>query len=562
MEKIKMTIQELLASYLNVSKEQILFTTPPSSELGDLALPCFTFAKSLRKSPILISEDIQEFLVTQDYDFISHIETKQGYVNIYFNKTYITQHTIEAIQDKKDFYGSNQLGIGKEALIEHTSINPNASPHIGRARNALIGDVISRLLKFEGFSVDTQYFVNDIGKQIAMLVYAASDLESIEFKDLLKLYVDINNTIKENPELENEIFDLLSRFESGEELIVKAFKKIVDVCIEGQTGLLSELGIHYDTFKYESDYIFSHRLLDILEAFKQTPYLEEDESGRYVLNLSKYELPMKAPYLVLTRKDKTSLYVLRDIAYTIDKIKQNPHHNFILLGEDQKLYFKQLSAALDILGYPSPKAIHYSFVLLKEGKMATREGKVVLLEDFMKEAVVKVETYVTESNHTIADKKTIKAIAYGAVKYAILKVDNDRNVTFNWDHALSFEGDSGPYIQYSYARIQSILKKVPTIESDRVDYSLLDSLEEYELVKHLNQMSEIIKKSLEEKSPHLLAQYAYQTAKKFSSFYHHCPIMTADSEKLKHSRLALIQCVAQVIKNTLSILGIDVVDSM
>lgn len=562
MEKIKKIIQEILISYLNVPQYQILFTIPPSSELGDLALPCFSLAKSLRKSPLLISKDIQDFLVTQSYDFISHIETKQGYVNIFFNRAHITQNTMEAIKNKKDTYGSNQLGVGKDALIEHTSINPNASPHIGRARNALIGDVISRLLSFEGFNVDTQYFVNDVGKQIAMLVYAASDLQSIEFKDLLKLYVDINNTIKEQPELENEIFDLLNRFESSEEAIVQAFKKIVDVCIEGQTGLLQQLGIHYNTFKYESDYIFSNRLHDILEAFKQTPYLEEDESGRYVLNLSEYDLPMKAPYLVLTRKDKTSLYVLRDIAYTIDKIMQNSHYNFILLGEDQKLYFKQLSAALEILGYPSPKAIHYSFVLLKEGKMATREGKVVLLEDFMKEAVEKVETYVAESNHTLSDTDTIKAIAYGAVKYAILKVDNDRNVTFNWDHALSFEGDSGPYIQYSFARIQSILKKAPSIESDTVDYSSLNSIEEYELVKHLNQMPEIIKKSLEEKSPHILAQYAYQTAKKFSSFYHHCPIMTAENETLKHSRLALIQCVAQVIKNTLTILGIDVVDSM
>ena len=213
--------------------------------------------------------------------------------------------------------------------------------------------------------------------------------DHVSFKDLLDLYIEINNELKENPELENDVFSLLYKLENGDQEIRLQFRDLVNICINGQTSILRALGIEYDAFDYESDYLFNHRLNEILEALKNTNDLEEDSEGRFVLNQSNYNLPMKAPYLVLTRKDKTSLYPLRDIAYTIDKVKKNHDINIIVLGEDQKLYFKQIAAALDLLGLTPPEVVHYSFVLLAEGKMATRNGTVVLLEDFMEEAYEK-----------------------------------------------------------------------------------------------------------------------------------------------------------------------------
>ncbi len=197
---------------------------------------------------------------------------------------------------------------------------------------------------------------------------------------------------------------------------------------------------------------------EILEKLKKTKKMEEDEESRYVLNQEEYKLAMKAPYLVLSRADKTSLYPLRDIAYTIDKINKKVEKNILVLGEDQKLYFQQVAAALDLLGYKAPRAIHYSFVLLSEGKMSTRKGNVILLEDFMKESLQKAKVELKKRNDKV-DEKTAKAIDYGAIKYAILKVSNEKNVTFNWEAALSFEGESGPYLQYSHARICSIFRK-------------------------------------------------------------------------------------------------------
>lgn len=557
MEKYQKQITDLIKKELPVSK--IVITKPPNSKLGDLSLPCFSFAKELKKNPAEIANELKDKI--GNLYFIDRIKVTGGYLNFFFNRSVITEDIINEIRRKEDAYGSSMSGKGKKALIEHTSINPNASPHIGRGRNALIGDVIVRLLRFEGYEVDVQYFVNDIGKQIAMLVLGAKDIPDITFENLLNIYIDINNRVKETPELENEVFDLLYKFENGDEEVRAEFRKIVNICITGQTEIFAKLDIKYDTFQYESEYIFDNKTDEILAELKKTGKLFEDPDGRLVLNQEEYNLPLKAPYFVLTRKDKTSLYPLRDIAYTIDKIKANSEKNFVVLGEDQKLYFKQISAALDLLNYKSPSSVHYSFVLLSDGKMSTRNGAVVLLEDFMKEAVHKSLDHMRANKEKI-DEKIAQAIAYGAVKYAILKVGNEKNVTFDWETALSFEGDSGPYLQYSYARINSIFKKYGSELPANIDLKVLKEESEFELVKELGNFENVVSKALEESKPNLLANYVYGLTRKFSTFYHECSVLNAENEEVKKARLALLDAVRQVIKNCLSLLGIDVVEYM
>lgn len=557
MKVYKQKLKEIIKKELG--DIDIAFSIPPNSKLGDLALPCFPFAKALKKNPIEIANVLKESLTEEKY--IEKIEVKGGFLNIFFNKAMYIEEVINNIKTKKNTYGSGFTGKGENALIEHTSINPNASPHIGRARNALIGDTAVRLLKFEGYNVDTHYFVNDVGKQIAMLVLGAKDNDDITFADLLNVYVDINSKVKENPQLEKEVFDLLYAFENGDEDVQKQFRKIVNICIDGQTNILAKLGIKYDNFQYESDYIFNNRTNEVLQQLQKTGKLFEDAEGRLVLDENGYNLPVKEPVFVLTRKDKTSLYPLRDLAYTIDKLSMNNKNNIIVLGEDQKTYHKQLSAALDILGYDSPASVHYSFVLLTEGKMSTRNGAVVLLEDFMKEAVERVKKRMIENNKKV-DEYIAESIAYGAVKYAILKVDKEKNVTFNWESALNFEGDSGPYLQYSYARINSIIKKYGKELPSSAHLSLLKTEVEYELVKELGNFENVVKKAIKEFSPNVIANYIYSVTKKFSSFYHECNVLNADSEELKKARLILISSVKTVLSNAFSLLGIETVDYM
>ena len=538
---------------------ELIFTTPPDPKLGDIALPCFSLAKSLKKSPVAIAEDLKVKL--EGLEFIDKIESTNGYLNFFIKKPILFKDTIEKVFSLKEKYGSSMSGISKKALVEHTSINPNASPHVGRARNALIGDTIVRMLRFDGYDVSVHYFVNDIGKQIAMLLLGARDKDNVTFQDLLGIYVDINNKVTENPELEKDVFELLYKLENGDQEIRESFRKLVNICIDGQVAILSKLGIKYDAFDYESDYIYSNATGKLLELFEKTGKLEEDDEGRLALNQEEYNLPMKSPYLVLTRKDKTSLYPLRDIAYTIDKVKTNSDVNIIVLGEDQKLYFKQIAAALDLLGYKAPTPVHYSFVLLTEGKMATRKGNVVLLEDFMREAVAKASEEISK-RHGSADAATSEAIGYGAVKYAILRASNDKNVIFDWDSALSFEGDSGPYLQYSLARINSIFRKYGRELPNEINYDVLNNDLEFELVKEIAVFPSTFKSALREFSPHIIANYVYGLTKKFSTFYHECPVLNAENEELKVARLALISAVRNVILNCFYLLGIEPVEEM
>lgn len=548
-------IATLVSKILNIDKSIIEVQTPSSIEFGDFSVPCFAFAKVLKMSPKDIAlKLVDSFSLTS----VDHTEAINGYFNVFLSKQFLFSDTLNAINNTED-YGSSHSGKGKTALIEHTSINPNASPHIGRARNALIGDALTRLLKFEDYSVDVHYFVNDIGKQIAMLVLAVEDKDNIQFEDLLALYVQIYNDLKNHPEFEQKVFNLLHELENGDPEIAKRFKHIVNICLNGQVAIFNELGIFYDHFDYESDYISNGRIKEILKDLNKTGYLFEDETGRLVIDQHEYNVPLENPYLVVTRQDKTSLYPLRDIAYTIDKVKTNSDRNIVVLGEDQKTYFLQISAALKMLGYVPPEAIHYAFVLLSDGKMSTREGKVVLLEDFMKESFQKVSDSLL-SRYGKIDTEKAKKIAYGSVKYAILKTSSERNVVFDWKNVLSFEGDSSLYIQYNYARIMSMLNKQQP--SKDIDFSLLNNSIEYELVRKLSEFKDVIEKSVSNLTISGIASYVYSLTKLFSKYYHDCKIIDEENPNLTNARLYLVKAISRVIKNSFEILGIEVLEQI
>lgn len=529
---------------------EVKLEVPPDSSMGDFALPCFEFAKTLKKNPVEIAKDLAKRIKSK---YIERIEVKGPYLNFFVNKGILASETVTEILKKKEKYGSSGIGKKEKLLIEHTSINPNASPHVGRARNALIGDSLTRIFRFQDYKVEVHYYVNDIGKQIAMLVLGAKG--KVTFNDLLKVYVKFNQDLKKDPLLEKKVFELLAKLEKGDKKVRKQFKDIVDICIKGQTKILGELGIKYDSFDYESKYLFNKDTEKILKTYQKTGRLTKDEAGT-ILDLSDYGLEMRNPVLVLTRSDGTSLYSLRDIAYNIEKLK-SAKNNFILLGEDQKLYFQQIKAALDVIGLKAPRVLHYSFILLQEGKMSTREGHVVLLEEFMEEAKKKALNELKKRKR--ADDKTAKIIGYGALKYSILKVNPDKNVIFDWDNALNFEGDSGPYIQYSYARACSILEKEKL--KGKADLSLLKENKEVQLINQLSKFTEIVLEATNNLKPQVIAVYLNELAKAFNEFYHECPVLKAEKE-IKNARLALVDAARQVLKNGLYLLGIEAPEMM
>ena len=405
------------------------------------------------------------------------------------------------------------------------------------------------------FKTEVHYYVNDVSKQIAMLVLAKS--EKLPFEKMLKRYIDISKKVSKSKKLEQEVFKLLLNFEHNDKATRNKFKSITKTCVKGQEKILAQLGIKYDVFDYESDYIT--KASDLLKKFSATNKLKKDKDGRYYLDQSNtsVERKMKSPVLVLTRSDSTGLYPLRDISYTIEKI-QKSKINIIVLGEDQKLYFEQISEALKLLNVASPKVVHYSFILLKEKtrgknarKMSTRKGDVILLEDFLNDAISKAKKKA---------KNNPSKIAVAAVKYSILRNQPNKVIMFNLDDALNFEGDTGPYLLYSYARASSILKK--SKEKHKIEHhdETPDEIEKQnELIKKLSQFPEVVAKAYNDLNPSHIANYSYDIAKTFNEFYHLSKVIGSEKEK---ELLNIVQSFRIVLKNSLSLLGIEVVEEM
>lgn len=557
MEEAKEVIAGLLSKHIGMKKEEILrlIETPPSADMGDYAFPCFALAKEMKKSPVDIAAELANSI--KPINEIPEIKAAGPYLNFFLDKKTLVEQAINKILKEKEKFGC--CGKRGRVLIEHTSINPNASPHVGRARNSIIGDSIKRILEFSGFETEAHYYVNDVSKQIAMMSLNCTGGE--KFSQLLKKYQEISRKVKKSPALEKKVFAVLNKFESGDKATRDKIKRIVSIAIEGQKKILLDFGIKFDRFDYESSYLKGS--YEILKRLDKTGRLFTDSDGRKVLNQegTGVEKGMKSPVLVLTRNDGTGLYPLRDIAYTIDKLKKS-ERNIIVLGEDHKLYFQQVSAALKLLGYTPPQAVHYSFVLIqgagKAKKMSTRKGDIVLLEDFMKEAEDKAEKEI-ENRKT---KGNAKKIGYGAVKYAILKNSADKNIIFNWQDALSFEGDTGPYLQYSYARASSILKKAKTDESKIKQIKVISlDFHEIELAKKLALFSGVAQNAYRQLNPSAIANYAFQLAQQFNEFYHACPVIASEKETQKQ-RLALVQSFRIVMKNALWLLGIEAIEEM
>ena len=554
--------EEIKKSILSINNDigDFQIVKPPKEEMGDFSVPCFTLNIENINNPHEKAEYLKS-KITVDKNIISEVSVIGPYLNFVINRNALAKVTIETILSEKEKYGSSKEGLGKDLLIEHTSINPNASPHIGRTRNSIIGDFLVKLFSFQGYNVETHYFINDIGKQIAMLVVGVeaktNDFSNISFDDMLSLYIDINQRAKDDPKIEKKVFEYLNKLENGNEEVITKFKKITDICVEGQKAIFDKMKIRWDVFKHESDFVFEKTTDDVLAMLKKTGKLNEDEEHRYYVDLSGYNIPTKNPVLVLTREDKTSLYPLRDIAYTLYKESINSENNYIVLGEDQSVYMQQIAAVMDILGYNAPKLVSYNFVLLNGDKMATREGKVVLLEDFISETKKKIKEGFDKRGSSY-DEEKVSSIAASCIRYNMLNVNRKRNVNFNLDEAVNFQGDSAMYLLYNYARICSILDK-----SDVSDTELKFNEDiEYSLMSYLYDFPNVIKNATDTQEAIGITNYLHELTQKFSKYYNMVPILSEEDEMLKNSRIKLLMALKVVLENGMNVLGIEPVKKL
>ena len=555
---MKEYITKKILEIINVNKEKIKIEIPPKDDMGDYSIQCANLRNEEYSNPIEIANLIKDKFNDGEHNFCD-IKVMGPYINFYINYNKYSSKIINEIESNNN-YGSLNQGNNESLLIEHTSINPNAEPHIGRCRNSLIGDFMSNLYAFTGYKVERHYFINDIGLKIALLVIGIENygLKDNSFSAILDTYVKISNQAKEDETINQKAFDYLKKVENGNKEMISRFKEITDKCVNGQLKIFDELNIHFDVFTHESDFVYNNYLEDILNKLEKTGKLHEDEFGRLYVDLTDYNIPTRSPVIVLTRSNKTSLYPIRDIAYTIHKIGLNSKNNFVVLGEDQEVYMKQISAVLDILGYKAPELICYSYVLLDGDKMSTSAGTVVLVTDFMKAVR---ETLIKEfgaRNSEISEEK-LNILVNACIKFTMLNVSKNKIVNFNLENATSFTGESGMYILYSLVRINSILKNNKIELSDEIKFN---NEIENKIIKELSLYPDVIDELLKSNEPAHLTKYIFNVAGLFSKLYEQVNISNETDIVLKSSRIRLLNCISKVITSALKVLGIETIEKL
>ena len=420
----------------------------PDHEMADLALPCFQFAKQLRKAPPMIAQELSARISADDH--IGRVWADKGYINFRVNESLLSELVIRDALQRREEFGKGDPRPGK-VLLEHTSVNPTGPIHVGRARNPLIGDTLARCLRMCGHDVSTEYYVNDVGKQVVLLTWALSNLTEKDVppserqKDdhrLVGYYQAANKMMESSTDVANDIAVMTQRFEAGDPEVIAQVRRTVDLMLDGIKESLGGVNVFLDRYTYESQFILDGSARAIVERLKASSYAEMDD-GAYFLNLEEFGVHGRDTRFFFTRKDGTTLYTTRDLAYHMDKFRR-ADELLNILGEDQKLGQKQLASALKILGSErSPECIYYSFVSLPEGRMSTRKGVVVYLDDLLEEAVERAYQEVCSRRPDLDEEKKrsiARDIGVGAVRYNIIRVQAEKQLIFKWEEALNFEG--------------------------------------------------------------------------------------------------------------------------
>lgn len=558
----KQIVLDEIRKHVPEATEYMVKDVPPEVE-GDYSFPCFAYAKKAGLDPQKTAERIAQNI---DNDLILRAEANKGFLNIFLDAKKVGEKLIGEVAKTKEKFGfGSKTG---RLIVEHTSANPNAPLHVGHLRNSIIGDSISRILSFAGHDVESQFFVNDMGGQLAIL---ASFLDLNDYEESLKnskkkpdawlgeMYVQANREV--DPEVAKA---LQKNYERGGKEIIKIFDFMVRTALSGVKQTFSDYGVSLDTFVRESDFVFGGSVGEILEKFKQTPYWFEKE-GFSALDLREFGIKKE---LVLLRSDGTTLYTTRDIAYHVWKLKAGDCINVI--ANEQSLQQQQLRAALKILGVKDVDKrvshLSYEFVTVPGIRMSSRTGEYISADDLLAEGIRRSREEIDSRDLDIDDgekDKIAKAIAVGAIRFNMVKITPLKPIEFRWEDALNFEGESAPYLQYSHARACRILEKV----QNRADKNVGDFLEtelSYEddaLILAMARFAEVVSYSAEELKPNLLANYLIQLAEAFNRFYFKCPVLDAD-ENLRAARLTLVSTFRQIMSNGLGLLGIEALERM
>ena len=562
-----MNHKELIASELakvieGLDQETILnlLEQPKSSDLGDIAFPAFSLAKIERKAPQAIAADIAEKI---DASHFEKVVATGPYVNFFLDKSQISDQVIKAVIQAGAAYGQQEEGQGANVTIDLSSPNIAKPFSVGHLRSTVIGDAISNIYKKMGYNTIKINHLGDWGKQFGLLMVAYKKwgskeaVEANPIDELLKLYVRINAEIENDPALDDEGRLWFKKLEDGDPEATELWQWFRDESLVEFNRIYKLLGVEFDSLNGEAFY--NDKMDEAVQILEDKGLLKESK-GASIVELDDVNLPPA----MIKKSDGATLYITRDIATAIYRARTyNFVKNIYAVGQEQSNHFRQLKAVLKKMGFEwSDDMIHVDFGLVTKNrqKLSTRKGNIILLEPTLQEAISRAKAQIEEKNPELENKEEVaRAVGVGAVKFYDLKTDRRNGYDFDLEAMVSFEGETGPYVQYAYARIQSILRKANFTPSADATYSLSDP-ESWEIIKLLQDFSRVVKRAAENYDPSLIAKYAINLAQAFNKYYAHTRILDESPER--DSRLALSYSTAVVLKEALRLLGVDAPEKM
>ena len=562
-----MNHKELIASELakvieGLDQETILnlLEQPKSSDLGDIAFPAFSLAKIERKAPQAIAADIAEKI---DASHFEKVVATGPYVNFFLDKSQISDQVIKSVIQAGADYGQQDEGHGQNITIDLSSPNIAKPFSVGHLRSTVIGDALSNIFRKMGYNTIKINHLGDWGKQFGLLMVAYKkwgNKEAVEanpIDELLKLYVRINAEIENDPELDEEGRLWFKKLEDGDPEATELWQWFRDESLVEFNRIYKLLGVEFDSLNGEAFY--NDKMDEAVQILEEKGLLKESK-GASIVELDDVNLPPA----MIKKSDGATLYITRDIATAIYRARTyNFVKNIYAVGQEQSNHFRQLKAVLKKMGFDwSDDMIHVDFGLVTKNrqKLSTRKGNIILLEPTLQEAISRAKAQIEEKNPELENKEEVAhAVGVGAVKFYDLKTDRRNGYDFDLEAMVSFEGETGPYVQYAYARIQSILRKANFTPSTDATYSLSDP-ESWEIIKLLQDFSRVVKRAAENYDPSLIAKYAINLAQAFNKYYAHTRILDESPER--DSRLALSYSTAVVLKEALRLLGVDAPEKM
>lgn len=561
---MKNQIVNLLSQNIEVlTSEEIsqLIEIPPKPEMGDFAFPCFRLAKSYHKAPPMIAQDLKESI--GDQAFLSEIKVVGGYLNFYVDKAQYAQQIIDKYNNATD-YGCSDQGKDKTICIDYSSPNVAKNFHVGHLRTTIIGNSLYKIFSKLGYKVVRINHLGDWGTQFGKLIVAYKkwgSREAVEEKgieELMDIYVKFHEEAEKDDSLNDEARAWFLKMEQGNEEALEIWQWFRDISLKEFMRVYNILGMEFDSFAGESFY--RDKTADVIKRLTDDGLLKESQ-GAMIVPLDEYDMPP----CIVAKKDGSSIYATRDLAAILyRKATYNFGRCLYVTGLEQKLHFAQVFKVIELMGNDYAKNlvhIPYGLVSLKSGKISSRKGNVIFAEDLLRESINKTTSIIEEKNPDIPDKEEVaKQVGIGAIIFNDLYNQRIKDVIFDWNKLLNFDGETGPYVQYTYARASSVLRKIGEVP-DTIDYTLLTDEASIGLLKEIERYPQVIKDAAERYEPSVIARYSIDLAHAFNKFYHECQINVED-ETTKYTRTNVVKIARYIIKDALSLLGIQCPEQM